>query len=384
LNKFIVFVGALCLSISIFAGSLAVKQAFGPTVVCDDLWQIANQLYDEEITVPQIMIAILKSNPKAFCQDNVNGLFSGVELSIPSVAEIKKIQAEEAALEVKQQNIEWQSVVDGWAHKHSKRYLSLRQQCCTPEHLNHLPERFHQNTKVQSSVIRAPDKIRALQTVQVEQVASDHQMVDLQSKIAELTKENEQLQSALNHLKAEKKILQHDNLLQWLIIEALQQQAADKPADKTLATVLHQFRFNHQVKESFLQSVQSGRQILQEQGEDLKNLMIKLLTQFVSADPLIVSMLGSLIFLFIVLLWAVTRYKKQGLPQSPQAPITAEEVQEEIESEDIMATKLDLARVYIDMGEHNRARNILKNVLQNGDKAQQLEAQTLLKELARK
>jgi pilus assembly protein FimV len=45
---------------------------------------------------------------------------------------------------------------------------------------------------------------------------------------------------------------------------------------------------------------------------------------------------------------------------------------------DEIATKLDLARAYIDMGDHDGARGILEEVIGGGSEAQQQEARELL------
>ena len=45
---------------------------------------------------------------------------------------------------------------------------------------------------------------------------------------------------------------------------------------------------------------------------------------------------------------------------------------------DEIATKLDLARAYMDMGDHDGARAILEEVLQEGDDSQKQEAQSLI------
>jgi pilus assembly protein FimV len=45
-------------------------------------------------------------------------------------------------------------------------------------------------------------------------------------------------------------------------------------------------------------------------------------------------------------------------------------------------TKLDLARAYLEMGDHEGAREILQEVLSDGDSRQRSEAQKLLGEVA--
>ncbi|MCO2146973.1 tetratricopeptide repeat protein, partial [Pseudomonas aeruginosa] len=49
---------------------------------------------------------------------------------------------------------------------------------------------------------------------------------------------------------------------------------------------------------------------------------------------------------------------------------------------DEAATKLDLARAYIDMGDSEGARDILDEVLAEGNDSQQAEARELLERLA--
>ena len=51
-------------------------------------------------------------------------------------------------------------------------------------------------------------------------------------------------------------------------------------------------------------------------------------------------------------------------------------------SSDEVATKLDLARAYIEMGDPDGARSILEEVLQEGDAAQKSEAQGLIKQIS--
>tara|TARA_R110000868_G_scaffold410505_4_gene698884 strand:+ start:129068 stop:131749 length:2682 start_codon:yes stop_codon:yes gene_type:complete len=54
----------------------------------------------------------------------------------------------------------------------------------------------------------------------------------------------------------------------------------------------------------------------------------------------------------------------------------------ELEGEDSVATKLDLARAYIDMGDTDAAKSILQNVIEQGDDTEKQEAQKLLAEIS--
>jgi pilus assembly protein FimV len=61
---------------------------------------------------------------------------------------------------------------------------------------------------------------------------------------------------------------------------------------------------------------------------------------------------------------------------------TVEEDEFEFDDEgDSANTKLDLARAYIDMGDEDGARDILKEVLEEGSSDQQQQAQSILEGL---
>ena len=53
-----------------------------------------------------------------------------------------------------------------------------------------------------------------------------------------------------------------------------------------------------------------------------------------------------------------------------------------LSSADEAATKLDLARAYIEMGDPDGARSILQEVVEEGDDGQKLEAEGLMSQIA--
>jgi len=63
-------------------------------------------------------------------------------------------------------------------------------------------------------------------------------------------------------------------------------------------------------------------------------------------------------------------------------PDTALEFDTDVTTTDEVATKLDLARAYIDMGDAEGARSILDEVMQEGNAAQKKEAQELMRQIA--
>ena len=71
----------------------------------DTLWSIAFRFRpDIELTMSQMMLAILEENPKKF-NDNINALYANIGLRIPNIEEIIAIDPEEALSEVQYQHL---------------------------------------------------------------------------------------------------------------------------------------------------------------------------------------------------------------------------------------------------------------------------------------
>lgn len=84
--------------------------SYGPISLTDTLWDVALKTKPENnITVPQMMMALLKANPGAFQHENVNGLKAGYTLSIPSKNDIYKLSKQQALTAFKEQNALWKN-----------------------------------------------------------------------------------------------------------------------------------------------------------------------------------------------------------------------------------------------------------------------------------
>nr|WP_275950644.1 FimV/HubP family polar landmark protein [Ectothiorhodospira shaposhnikovii] len=74
----------------------------------DTMWGVGTRLRpDEGITVEQMMMALLRANPEAFADNNINNLLSGSVLRVPERDEILALGAAEARREVATQNRLW-------------------------------------------------------------------------------------------------------------------------------------------------------------------------------------------------------------------------------------------------------------------------------------
>jgi pilus assembly protein FimV len=89
---------------------------YGPTRASDTLWAIAKRVRpDSSVSVPQAMMALLRSNPNAFIRNNINNLKRGRVLRIPSRGAMESISRAQAWAEVKQHNALWDNYRQGIA-----------------------------------------------------------------------------------------------------------------------------------------------------------------------------------------------------------------------------------------------------------------------------
>lgn len=72
--------------------------------------------------------------------------------------------------------------------------------------------------------------------------------------------------------------------------------------------------------------------------------------------------------------------KKTAPPKNVPLTVTSQDIKA-IAGEDVLATQLDLARAYLEIGKESLAKKILKHVADHGDLSQQRNAQELLKKL---
>lgn len=74
----------------------------------DTAWSLAESMRpDKSITVEKMMLALLRTNPEAFINENVNGLKRGYILRVPEQSEINALNQSEAMAMVREQNALW-------------------------------------------------------------------------------------------------------------------------------------------------------------------------------------------------------------------------------------------------------------------------------------
>ncbi len=73
------------------------------------LWNIANEMRPENISVEQMMLALQRENPQAFFGDNVSMLKAGAVLRIEDTSTLSDVSSSQALLDIAVQNKEWLS-----------------------------------------------------------------------------------------------------------------------------------------------------------------------------------------------------------------------------------------------------------------------------------
>lgn len=80
---------------------------YGPVERGDTLWSIASRLRRGDMTVQQLMLALLRYNPEAFADGNINRLRRGYVLRVPAASEVRSLSAQQAIARVREQNGLW-------------------------------------------------------------------------------------------------------------------------------------------------------------------------------------------------------------------------------------------------------------------------------------
>ncbi|NOX75195.1 MAG: FimV family protein [Gammaproteobacteria bacterium] len=87
---------------------------YGPVKYNDTLWVIASRMRpNESVTVNQMMMALVRNNPNAFYNGNVNQLKAGYVLRIDDLSSLTALNVAKADTMVERQRVEWQARKSG-------------------------------------------------------------------------------------------------------------------------------------------------------------------------------------------------------------------------------------------------------------------------------
>lgn len=302
--------------------------SYGPTTDNDRLWQIAIKTRpNTDITPQQMMMALFERNPTAFADNNINGLYSGVNLRVPYVDEINLVQPHAAIITVAKHNRDWYQ---------APTHLPPPKANLSTAHISALLNQKLVSMENEISLLAGQLQQFVVQAQQQQQESTDSQAV------------------------------LHNQLV--AMAQSVQSLADQLEIEKTAINALNKNAY--------------GAQSLWQQ--DFQNYIIFGLAALGFVLLLFVITWAKFLTMRRELITA-----RQTQSQSPHTTIDTSEDEEELEDEydfinskEGIPAKLDLARAYIDMDERDTAQEMLEDILRNGDKTQQQTAKHLMSHIA--
>jgi FimV-like protein len=351
----IIFSLTLCLVLVSLANKAETLRSYGPTTAKDQLWYIAKATRPStEVSKQQTMLAILNANPKAFRDNNVNGLRAGYQLKIPSLAQIKAIPALTALNEISAQNAAWRNPIE----------LKTNQD----QNIDSL-EILGLGSELQPLAFTTEYAPLSLEPESFITPATTETLTntEMATYLRQLSQQWDNFLLNINQLNSQ---------AQQKLDQVISEQQAMKNQIISLNTQLQQLRQN-----SVNHSAQGP--------------------QFLAFNHYAVWILGSSVMIcLMILLYTALRNsqvsrgiknhksdKSQPARHSPNFNETIESIEtiddeyDYLGSQEGLAAKLDLARAYIDMGDTAQAGHVLEEVMQQGTEDQRHLAKKLLSEL---
>ena len=321
----------------------------------DTLWEIARELRpDSSVSIQQMMLALLRTNPDAFINDNINWLKAGADLWMPSDFEMQALSAADAFAEVLVQNNVWRearglpAVDTGWLAGTGTIAVDggLR---LVPVTEGDLEEDGIPAVEPDGA---SGERALALANEQVEELAQEN--IELEDKLTEAETIIEDLRRLVE--------LKDDELA------ALQGQSIGEDADPGpgLPERLRSFH-DATIKPAYNLARDNWYIVLA--GLALLLAGWLLLRRKLARAPKGFSVPAASVRADFV---KVTRADKEASP--------AEDDAQQEEEEDQAQNKLDLARAYLELDDTENARAILDEVMSEGNAAQREEARQLLEQ----
>ena len=293
----------------------------------DTLWSIAFRFRPNiELTMSQMMLAILEENPKKF-NDNINALYANIGLRIPNIEEIIAIDPEEALSEVQYQHLLW-----------NQQYTSISSAIDKSGMEEIDANLFDQNSEGYNENDRKVVSRDSLDT----QIEEDFPDVVVESEIIMNEVPIDEESSYID--------VQNSSIMEVASIQN------NEVIDETLKI---------------------------QDNLPAKNLRKNKSNQLDKLTDIWESYWMFLVLLLVIFISLIVWYKSHKSKQETMAEVeSSDDLRDSIKMTKI-GTKLDLARAYVDMGDPKGALNILQEVLDEGNAEQIQLAKKLLNDLKR-
>lgn len=354
-----IFISVVISFLTILSAFAQENRVYGPTKANEGLWSIASGMnQSSDISVSQIMLALLHKNPQAFFMQNINALEPGSIIICPSLAEINAISKNKAYLEVEKQNKAWQYIANkdsgsAITHKSSKTRKS-----------KHYANKQHEDAQkiITASKSKAPTEQKS------NPLLTKTPALDMVNVNAEIVKINSQIKSIMASMSK--------------LIEKKSDPALTKtPTIDQATTNTEATKLNDQISimQTQLDQINTRVNFVEKSTNklltfDITNIF-KPLSKYTQADAVVASCVisSSALLLFIIISLLIQLLKKTPVFNFPK-----EEYGIATNKEEENIAKLNLARAYIDMGKNNEARVVINEVIAHGDPVERAEAQGLL------
>ena len=292
----------------------------------DTLWSIAFRFRpDIELTMSQMMLAILEVNPKKF-NNNINALYANIGLRIPNIEEIITIDPDEALSEVRYQHLLW-----------NQQYTSISSAIDKSgmEEIDvNLSDQNDEGYNESDGKVVSRDSLDT-------QIEEDFPDVVVESEII------------INEVSIEEESSYID--VQNSSIMEVASTQNNEVIDETL-------KIQDNLPAKNIRKNKSNLDKLTDIWESYWMLLVLLLVIFIG-----------------LIVW----YKSHKSKQETMTEVeSSDDLRDSIKMTKI-GTKLDLARAYVDMGDPKGALNILQEVLDEGNAEQIQLAKKLLNDLKR-
>ena len=293
----------------------------------DTLWSIAFRFRpDIELTMSQMMLAILEANPKKF-NNNINALYANIGLRIPNIEEIIAIDPEEALSEVQYQHLLW-----------NQQYTSIS-------------SAIDKSGMEEIDVNLSDQNDEGYNESDRKVVSRDSLDVQIEEDFPDVVIESE---SIINEVPIEEESSYID--VQNSSIMEVASTQNNEVIDETLKI---------------------------QDNLPAKNLRKNKSNQLDKLTDIWESYWMLLALLLVIFIGLIVWYKSHKSKQETMTEVeSSDDLRDSIKMTKI-GTKLDLARAYVDMGDPKGALNILQEVLDEGNAEQIQLAKKLLNDLKR-
>lgn len=176
---------------------------YGPTTGADTLWSIASKMRpDSSVSVNKMMMALLRANPDAFIDGNINGLKRGQILRMPNESEVNALSNAEALKEAQSQYSAWGDIRENLSSNVSERpevssTMEVEKTETKTEEVD-----TEESSDAELKLVSADDSDEATEQVSSVDSGTGEELILAQETIQVLTQENLELKDRVQESEA--------------------------------------------------------------------------------------------------------------------------------------------------------------------------------------